>query len=90
MRTLVALAVLLLTACASGPVVPKIVRVPVVQYRALPEWATAPLAVPAQADTVRQHLSREHALDSLLRRANCHRALLAKLDRGEDVKDCGM
>lgn len=74
--------VALLGACtpkATRPVIDT-VKVPVVQYRALPAWATSEVDVPPPVDEVGDHLAREHALELLAKRLICHRVLLRALD----------
>ena len=93
MRGLVSvfIAALTLAACTSVPAVPEQVTVVVEKYRDLPSWATAALAKPEPIDgtvegRVRSHDQRGTTIDL----ANCHRHLLAKLDKGEavDKQEC--
>lgn len=87
MRTIAAAAVLmLLAACQTTPNVPEQVTVVVEKYRPLPAWATEPLEKPQPADgTVLERVRSEHARGVVIDLANCHRRLLAKLDRAESV-----
>jgi hypothetical protein len=88
-----ALLTVLLTAvgCASRerlPEIPEQVTVVVEKYRPLPSWATEPLDKPQPADgTVGERVRSEHARGVVIDLANCHRRLLARLDKGEAVSD---
>jgi hypothetical protein len=80
------LAAALVTACASVPNVPEQVIVPVERFKPLPTWATEPLPVPQPIDgTVEARIRSEAARGITIDLANCHRRLLAKLDKGETV-----
>lgn len=71
---------------------PEVVTVTVVKFREFPAWATKPLPVPVRkGTTVEAHLDERDQLNVYLRLANCHRALLLQLGRGEavDPKTCG-
>lgn len=76
---------LILTACGDKAnvryqTIDKVVEVP----KPLPGWATIPLVLPPLKDgRVESHLRREHLLENILDLANCHRALIEKLARGE-------
>lgn len=91
MRTLILalFAALLLTgwgSCERRPNVPEQVTVVVEKFKPLPDWATAPLPKPERADGTIGALSRSHeARGSTIDVANCHRALLRRLDAGEPV-----
>lgn len=92
MRTLIFLLVCmtLMTGCLEGvkPNIPEQVIVTVEKYKPLPTWATDQLIVPMPADgTVGARLETNNKRGLTLDIANCHRRLLAKLDRGETVND---
>lgn len=94
--TLIATMVLvpLLTAASCGttrPQLPETVEIVVEKYRDLPTWATDPLPKPMPADgTVGARVMSEDARGHVIDLANCHRELLRKLDKGEQVdpKEC--
>lgn len=87
--SLIALLVLALAACDSvtvKPDMPDEVIVTVEKYKPLPEWATKRMPKPdRKGSTVASHLSHENALDAFADYLLCHRDLLAKLDKGEEV-----
>lgn len=87
MRVLaIALCAALLGACHSAPTVPRTVTVVVEKFRPLPAWATDPLLKPEQVDgTVEARVVSEKARGVIIDLANCHRRLLLRLDRGEQV-----
>lgn len=81
-------AVFVLAACAREvrPTIPETVPVVIERYRSLPGWATQPLPKPEAAnDTVGARLLNEEARGGVIDLGNCHRDLLARLDRGESV-----
>ena len=90
MRTLMLVAVLGLAACRSTPEppeVPEVVTVTVTKMTPVPEWATDPLPVAKRTnESVGEHLRVEDANTGMLGKvANCHRALLRRLNAGEKV-----
>lgn len=84
----------LITAASCGntrPQLPETVEVVVEKYRDLPSWATDPLPIPHPADgTVGERVRSENDRGEVLLLANCHRALLRKIEKGEQVdpKEC--
>ena len=78
--------------CSSAPIkTPERITVVVEKYKPLPLWATAPIAKPMPADgTVGEALASEFSRGVIIDLLNCHRRLLAKLDKGEPVnpKEC--
>lgn len=90
-HAVIVLACAALAACQTVPNVPEQVTVVVEKFRPLPSWATEPLAKPVPADgTVGERVRSEHARGVVIDVANCHRRLLARLDKGEaiDRKEC--
>lgn len=80
-----------LSGCKTVPNIPEVVRVPVETFRPLPSWATDPLPVPQPADgTVEARVRSHDARGAQLELVNCHRRLLARLDKGEavDKREC--
>jgi hypothetical protein len=95
LAALALLFILSLAGCATDPnklpSLPKEVTKIVEEYRPLPGWATTPLPLPEAADnTVGARIKSNDARGNVIRLANCHRALLAKLDAGQSVdpKSC--
>lgn len=95
MRTLTLTAVVIaLAACQSAPTLPQVPeQVPVVveRYKPLPSWATEPLVKPqAASGKVGDRLQNEEARGGVIDVSNCHRRLLARLDKGEvvDSREC--
>lgn len=95
MRTVTLLAtVLALPACQSAPKLPQVpeqVTVVVERYKPLPSWATEQLVKPeAASGKVGDRLRNEEARGGVIDVSNCHRRLLARLDKGEtvDKKEC--
>ncbi len=90
MRTLILVLMLVpllgFTACQRRPNVPEQVTVVVERYKPLPAWSTDPLPKPQPVDgTVEARVRSDNARGEVIDLANCHRRLLAKLDRGESV-----
>lgn len=86
-----ALALAALAGCKTVPDVPSVVHVPVETFRPLPSWATEALPKPVPVDgTVEARIRSEHARGTVIDLANCHRRLLARIDKGEavDEKEC--
>jgi len=82
---------LLLTGCASAPVIPETVTVTVEKFKPLPDWATAPAVKPALKDgKISSHLSREHALDAYFDYTECIKRLTRAFDDGTpvNIKEC--
>ena len=75
----------LLGGCSSVPSKPTVTTVTVTEYRPLDPVLTDALAIPANVETVGEHLEREKTLESTLILANCHRQLAARLSDGETV-----
>lgn len=98
MRTLTIIATVLLapllTAASCGntrPRLPEVVEVVVEKPKPIPSWATDELPKPKPADgTVGQRIKSEDARGHVIDLANCHRLLLRRLDKGEQVdpKEC--
>lgn len=89
MRAAIAI-ILLIGGCASAPTVPKTVTVVVEKFRPLPKWATEPLVKPVPANLTTGAVVESHnARGAVIDLANCHRRLLAELDKGEPVDDNG-
>jgi hypothetical protein len=91
-RILWLMPILLLTACASAPTIPKTVTVVVERYKPLPTWATKQTIKPMPAsDAMGDRLEDENARGAMIDFDNCIRRLLTKLDAGQPVKpdDCG-
>jgi len=95
MRTLILLffCLFMVVGCVEGvkPNIPEKVAVTVEKYKPLPVWATKPLQLPLPADsTVGARLESNNKRGLVIDLANCHRKVLAKLDRGETVseKEC--
>lgn len=84
----------LLTAASCGntrPQLPEVVEVVVEKPKPIPTWATDELPKPVAADgTVGARVVSEDARGHVIDLANCHRRLLRKLDKGEQVdpKEC--
>jgi hypothetical protein len=79
------------TSCQPRPNVPEQVEVIVEKYRDLPSWATDQLVVPHAIDgSVGARVQSEKERGVTIDLANCHRRLLAKLDKGEavDKREC--
>ena len=79
------------TSCQRRPTIPEQVPVVVERFRPLPSWATEPLDKPQPADgTVGERARSEQARGVVIDLANCHRRLLARLDKGEaiDAREC--
>lgn len=95
MRTIILLP-MLLSLCAWGscqrkPTVPQTVTVVVEKMKPIPSWATDALDKPQRVDgTVGAALKSEDQRGNVIDLANCHRRLLARMDRGEVVqqKEC--
>ena len=90
---LIALLCLLLTACPGEvrPNLPETVTLIAEKDRDFPSWSTEPLPEPAPANDTLGELARSHdARGGVNTLANCHRALMRQLQRGEDVdpKSC--
>lgn len=95
MRTVTLAAIVLaLAACQSAPKFPQVpeqVTVVVERYKPLPSWATEQLVKPeAASGKVGDRLRNEEARGGVIDVSNCHRRLLARLDKGEavDKKEC--
>lgn len=65
---------------------PETVTVTVTERAPIPEWAKEALPTPVRAnDTVGAHLDNENALENVVKRYACDRALLRRIDKGETV-----
>lgn len=79
------------TTCDRRPNVPEQVTVVVERYKPLPAWATEPLPTWTTGPLIEDSLRSDAARGVIVDLANCHRRLLARLDRGEavDKSECG-